>query len=225
MLKENKRKDLIKLLKNIPSYMENRLNSLKEEGNKLKLREDLLWYLLLRSMSTMGNSIGFEGLINNINNFQQVSFESLLVLNNSQRLDRIKKVLKIANVYDFDKKSIWLNKNFQLIKDLGGLKESNSKALSLNSRESKINFMLQFSGIGDKYARNIWMDLYDKDFYDSIAVDYRIKKITDILGYSFDNYQSHEKFYLEIAKESGLTGWDLDRLLYNYNFYFLTNLS
>ena len=43
-------------------------------------------------------------------------------------------------------------------------------------------------GIGDKYARNIMMDVYHEDFRDSIAVDARIKAVSERLGLSFASY-------------------------------------
>jgi hypothetical protein len=76
--------------------------------------------------------------------------------------------------------------------------------------------MRQFAGIGDKYARNIWMDVYDPDFRTTIAIDERIKRISAALGVTFRTYADHERFYQDIAHEAGLDGWDLDRLLYNF---------
>jgi hypothetical protein len=74
----------------------------------------------------------------------------------------------------------------------------------------------KFPGIGDKYARNIMMDVYHPDFRDSIAVDARINAISNALGLSFASYRDHEAFYLDVAKEAGLNGWELDRLLFNF---------
>ncbi len=78
-----------------------------------------------------------------------------------------------------------------------------------------------FYGVGDKYARNIWMDSYHPDFRHAIAVDERIKKVTEALGYSFKTYAEHERFYQEVAEEAGLQGWEVDRLLYNHQGEFL----
>jgi hypothetical protein len=91
--------------------------------------------------------------------------------------------------------------------------------------KAKIAFMKCFSGIGDKYARNVWMDIYHPDFYDNIAIDDRIKQITVAMGYRFATYLEHEQFFLGIAKESNLQGWELDRLLYNFKEDVLKALS
>lgn len=58
------------------------------------------------------------------------------------------------------------------------------------------------------------MDVYHEDFRGSIAIDVRIKAISTALGVSFNTYEEHEQFYLDVAAEAGLNGWELDRLLF-----------
>jgi hypothetical protein len=96
--------------------------------------------------------------------------------------------------------------------------------LAQNGREGKVAFMQRFHGIGHKYARNIWMDVYHPDFRNAIAVDERIQRISESLGYLFKNNAEHERFYQEIAKEVGLEGWEGDRLLYNHRDEFLARV-
>ena len=81
--------------------------------------------------------------------------------------------------------------------------------------------MKQFHGIGDKYARDIWMNVYDPDFRECMALDSRAQSITGALGYSFKRYEEHEQFYLEIAHAAHINGWELDRLLYNFRDHYL----
>lgn len=100
---------------------------------------------------------------------------------------------------------------------MGGPERVKEKLLSLPGREKKISFLMMFPGIGEKYARNIMMDVYHEDFRDSIAIDERIKKVSKALGVQFDSYDEHEEFYLQVAKEAGINGWELDRLLFNFN--------
>jgi len=69
------------------------------------------------------------------------------------------------------------------------------------------------------------MDVFHKDFRDSMAIDLRIIQITAALGYEFKSYEEHEKFYQMIARECGLLTWEVDRLLYNYKDYFLRHLA
>ena len=65
------------------------------------------------------------------------------------------------------------------------------------------------------------MDVYHPEFRESIAVDDRIQKLSYAMGCEFASYEDHERFYLDVAHEAGLEGWELDRLIYNYRDYFL----
>ena len=88
-----------------------------------------------------------------------------------------------------------------------------------------MSFFMQFKGIGQKYGRNIWMDLCDIDFRDSIAIDSRITKICDLLGISTGIYSQAESELLAIARTAGLDGWSFDRLLFHFNDFFLSRLG
>ena len=99
---------------------------------------------------------------------------------------------------------------------MGGPQEAKARLLAQPGREGKIRVLKALPGIGDKYARNIMMDVYHEDFRDSIAVDARIKAVSESLGVSFGSYAAHEAFYLGVARLSGVNGWELDRLLYNF---------
>lgn len=223
MDKEIKRTKLIESLSNLPSYMVERLNTLKKSKEMLE-RKDFIWHFLLQSFATMGNSRGHEGLILNKANYNQVTFDAVSDLSDTQRLDRFKDVLYRAKVRMPLQKAVWLNSNYNKIIFMGGLNAVKEKALEQRGTKFKIEFMKQFDGIGEKYARNIWMDVYHPDFHNNIAVDIRIKSITKALGYEFFNYTDEENFYISIAKEANLNGWELDRLLYTYKDYFLSKI-
>lgn len=215
---------LISLLRDLSPDKRKKLEELKDTSEELN-RSDIIWHLLLCSMATMGNSRGYDGLIENQNNYDRVAYESLSKYPSEERYKILQDTLKIAKVRMPLQKAKWLNENFEIIKNMGGAEKARELAFSKNGVEAKINFMEQFHGIGPKYARNVWMDIYHPDFYNNIAIDERIKKITEILGYSFDNYADHENFYLDIAKEANLQGWELDRLLYQYNDEFIEKLT
>jgi len=217
------RKKLVTMLSNLSANKLKRLNELKDTSKELG-RDDIIWHLLLCSMSTMGNSRGYEGLIENQDNYNQVSYESLFKHSSEQRHKILQGTLKAAKVRMPLQKALWLKENFEIIEKMGGIKKTRELAFAQKGMEAKIEFMKQFHGIGPKYARNIWMDIYHPDFYNNIAIDERIKKITGALDYHFDNYSDHEKFYLDIAKEANLQGWELDRLLYQFNDEFIKKL-
>jgi thermostable 8-oxoguanine DNA glycosylase len=214
----------LEILKNIPSYMRERLEELKVEQRNLN-RPDFIWHYLLVSFSTMGNSRGYYGLIANQANYQEITYGVIKKLNPEDRLGHIQRVLLKAKVRMPDQKAKWLVENFNMIEKMGGLKKVKQAAFSSTGSRGKNHFLMQFAGIGDKYGRNIWMDVYHPDFRDHIAIDSRIKNITEKMGYYFRTYEQHEKFYLELALEANLEGWELDRLLYNYTEYFLEGLE
>jgi hypothetical protein len=209
---------LVKFLKNIPKKMKNKLDELKKAGYKQSQRDDFLWFSLLQSFATMGNSHGWTGLFETSQNYNRITNSFIKEnLKDEQLIKHFAQVLWDAKVRMPNKKATWLAKNYSIIEDLGGIESANKQAFALQSRAAKIEFMKQFDGIGDKYARNIWMDIYDPHFHNSIALDERIKKVSNLLEISFINYSDHEQFYLDIAKKTNLQGWELDRLLYNYN--------
>jgi hypothetical protein len=92
-------------------------------------------------------------------------------------------------------------------------------------RESKLQSLKTFSGVGDKNAWNIMMTVYHEEFRDSIAIDARIKTLSLAWGFSFRSYTAHEAFYLSIAAYAGLNGWELDRLMFNFKKDFLARVS
>lgn len=225
--REPKRERLVKFLKEPPPEMLETLKNMKAGGHKLKKRPDMIWYLLLQSFATWGNSRGWDGLIGNQDNYRKVSFENLDEFSSSVRLRIIEETLLDAKVYRAEAKSPLLDKNYVRVSDMGGLHSVKRQALACKGTEAKIAFMKQFDGIGDKYGRNVWMDIYDKDFRQSIAIDERIKKIASALGQSFKSseYRTLECYFLDIAEEAGLDGWDLDRLFYHHEKAFLDLLK
>ena len=141
------------------------------------------------------------------------------------RLKHIENICRLGKIRMPAKKAQFILGCHNLITEYGGLKKAKNKLFKEEGREAKINFLKRFTGIGDKYARNIMMDAYHDDFRYSIAVDLRIKEISKSWGLSFANYIDHEDFYLELAKKTKINGWELDRLMYNFKKEFLHLLS
>ena len=172
----------------------------------------------------MGSSRGYEGLILDPVNYSKVTFESLSLSSPADRLRILKETLHAAKVRMPDKKAEWLAENFDRIVAMAGPAAAKAGLLRNSTRESKIEFLEQFKGIGPKYARNILMIVYHPDFRQSIAVDERIKSVSRELGLSFGSYDEEEQFYVNVAARAGLNGWELDRLVYNFRNEVLTGL-
>ena len=215
-MKESKREQLIRFLKKVPPEMRARLDKLKADGRRDRNRKDFLWHFLLQSFSTMGNARGWAGLIGNQENYRHVTFEALAKLSRRERMKVVQQTLLSAKVRMPAKKAQWLVDDFEIIDSLGGPGRARDLAFGQHGTAAKIAFLKQFHGIGKKYGRNIWMDVYDPDFRCTIAVDQRIKRISEVLGVTFANYEQHEQFYQEIAREAGLEPWEVDRLIYQF---------
>jgi hypothetical protein len=173
--------------------------------------------MLLQSFATMGRSSGQEGLIRTPENYDRLRYDRLAALDPAARLAEIAEVCRRAKIRMPDKKAAWMAAGFARMEALGGPAAADAARRALADREEKEAFLRQFPGIGPKYARNIHMDIYDEHFVDSIAVDVRIQGISSAAGVSFARpYPEHEQFYQNVAKAAGLTGWELDRLLYHH---------
>lgn len=216
-----RREKLVTALRSITPDMRRRLEDLKAEGLELRKRKDLIWRLLLQSFATMGNSRGWRGLSGNPELLASAAFETVASLPPRARKKHLERVLRVAKIRMPQKKAAWLAANFEVILAKGGPQVVRREALSLRSREAKFRFMKSFDGVGEKYARNVWMDLYDPAFREAIAIDERIKRITEVLGYSFSSYAEHETFYCAVASDAGLEPWEVDRLLYQFRDHFI----
>jgi hypothetical protein len=225
MDKEARRRALVDALRSPTPEMRATLRVLKEKGSRELERPDFVWHLLLQSFSTWGSSRGWEGLIGNEENYQRVTYETLSRLGPQARLRELGEVFRRARIRFAPTKARLMARNFDLIAEMGGPEEARRLALALEGREAKMIFMRRFWGVGDKYARDIWMSAHDPDFRDAIAVDDRIKKVTRTLGYSFNSYEEHERFYQGVAAVAGLQPWEADRLLYEYQKVFLAAIQ
>lgn len=212
---DNARKQLIAIVCGLAEKKRDVLENLKKESSGLE-RDDFIWHYLLQSFSTMGRASGWHGLIGNVKNYQRVTYSALSALSLQDRINQVRLVCNESGIRMPTKKAEYIIGCFNHVNSLGGLEAAKSKLLAKPGREGKIRFLQTFPGIGPKYARNIMMDVYHKDFRDSIAIDSRIKAISEMLGISFSSYSEHEAFYLGVAKDAGINGWELDRLLFNF---------
>jgi hypothetical protein len=201
-----------------------KLEELKQVHDDL-VRPDFLWHYLLQSFSTMGRSAGWHGLIGNKENYNRVTYEAIEAVAMEGRGAHVEEVCRAAQIRMPGRKAEFIVKCFDQVRALGGLEAAKATLLQLQGREDKIAFLMQFHGIGKKYARNMMMDVYHEDFRDSIAIDVRIQAISKVLNLEFDSYEDEEDFYLGAGRIAGLNGWEVDRLLYNFRSDFESELK
>jgi hypothetical protein len=160
---------------------------------------DFIWEALLASAATMGNPLGYE-LIRNSSLHDPIRYAALRALStDDERQTVLADCLGKAQVRFSATKTQRLIANLRRIESEGG-PEAIKKELNLRvGSAAKIEFLRTFEGIGPKYARNMMMDVYHEDFRDSEK-----------------DYAGAESFFLNVAHEAGLSGWELDRLLFWY---------
>ncbi len=177
---------------------------------------DLVWRQLIISLASQGRSAAANRLKAEPSLMEKLDFDALHGLPATERQSVIESVFRQAGVRMAAKKAGWLADNHARIESMGGPEAANDTFRRLSSSDDVIAFLRSFEGIGAKYARNIPMNMAHPAFRDSIAVDSRLKSIAETLGVRFSNYRDGEAFFLSAARSAGLTGWELDRLLYNF---------
>ncbi len=190
---------------------------MRAHAESLRQRPDVVWRLLLQSAATMGNSRGWNGLFGGAMLPTLIGFDAVGAIRPDLRGSYMAPILQTASVRMPRQKAEALALNHAIITALGGETAARSAAFAQPTRDAKIAFMKGFHGIGDKYARNVWMDLYDSHFHDAIAYDERLKKVAAAMGAQFQNYMAAEQYFTELARESGREPWEVDRLLYHFN--------
>lgn len=211
--------EFLKIVNRIANREQQKLKTLKSNYSDFE-REDFIWHYLLESFSTMGRSRGREGLIVNKENYNQLKFEFLELLKDSEILGHIKSICWKAKIRMPDKKAEFILGCFKQYKQLGGHQKAKAMLVAKSGGEEKIKFLKSFTGIGEKYARNIMMDVYHPEFRNFIAIDIRINNILKSWNYDNPSYQEKEEFLLGIAKQANINGWELDRLMYNFEAEF-----
>ena len=200
------------------------LQSQKEHYEHLQ-RPDFLWHYLLQSFATMGGASGRDGLIGNKDNYRQVTYAAISDMPAAARLEHVSAACAKAKIRYAQRKAKYIIGCHKKIQALGGPEAAKGQLLQQPGRDAKITFLKSFPGIGEKYARNIMMDVYHDDFRDSIAIDSRIQAISARWELQFTSYLDHEEFYLSVARQAGLNGWELDRLMFAFQTVFYPPIS
>ena len=110
-----------------------------------------------------------------------------------------------------------LLETFARIRDAGGPRAIATHYESLDSAKARMEFVGSFPQIGEKYRRNIPMDVYDEIVLDQAALDKRLHKLIDLIDGAPPRspYSAREEYLRAIQRDAGIpTLWRLDRLLY-----------
>lgn len=85
-----------------------------------------------------------------------------------------------------------------------------------DEERSLLRWLRTFPMIGEKYSRNMCMDVAHPLVLDHIALDHRINALCNrVIGApSSGSYDMRERWLYEVAVDLGINGWYLDRLLF-----------
>ncbi len=201
------------------------LEALKEDGKRLIQRPDFLWHRLVKAYAIWGGVGGWDRLTADPDNLARLAYEALSQLPAAERNGEIREAFKHAGIRWPDRKADLFAGCYDHIEAMGGLEEARRLLLAQKATEGKLRFLKSLPGIGDKNARNMMMGAYHEDFRETIAVDARIQSISDYLELEFGDYNEAERFYQGVARDAGISGWELDRLMFNYTDEFLKALE
>jgi thermostable 8-oxoguanine DNA glycosylase len=204
---------LVSVIRKLHHKYVGKLDEEKRRGALLWKKPDFIWESLLVSMATMGNSRG-EALVKRKDLHRRVAFAALSALSSAGRIRVLEETMRKAGVRWHRKKARWLGDNFSRLVADGGPETAKQKLESCQGREGAIRFLQSFRGIGEKYARDLMMNVYDPRFRESVAFDVRLNKVLEALSVKFSSYRKAEEFFLEVAHRAGLEGWEFDRLVY-----------
>ncbi|MBK7055468.1 MAG: hypothetical protein IPH52_10505 [Leptospiraceae bacterium] len=169
---------LLEMKKNI--IVKNELDKKKKESLDNFKRKDWLWHELIVSISTWGNAKRAKKILENEELYNNIKYDNIKKLPINEVRKIINKTIRNAKIgtgrVSPERKADFLFRNFVLLQNMGGCEKVSSFLLNIKGKESKIIFLSLFNGISQKYARNIFMDIYHEEFRYSIAVDERIKK-------------------------------------------------
>jgi endonuclease III len=199
-----------------PGYLDN----LKTGVSKLN-NDDFLWYLLLQIFLNHEVSDDDKAPNRYRDNYNQVTFDALEKLSSVERALIVKEFCQTTQVSMQEMKANFILGCFNVINEMGGLKQVTKNLLSAEGRRGKIRFLLQFPGIGHKYSKLIVMAMQNQDYSDRISIENRKKAIANAIGLSNEQIKESQYFFLDVATAAGLNGWELDHLIDNFTNDFI----
>lgn len=185
-------------------------------------RPDMLWRRLCSVVSTSGSSVNSEAFMERYET--ELRFD-VLPKTHAARTKAIRSVLVDAKVpRRQEQKAEDLSRNYKIVSDLGGPIDATKAMLSQVGKADKQAWVRKFNGVGKKYSNDIWMCICDPDFENAIALDTRVKNFAKSIGFDIKS-SNLERELLDFARDCGLSGWELDRLIYNFGSLILRTLK
>ena len=206
------RDEFIETLSKLWEEHQGELSTALAETRLKKSQPHWLWDVYLMSICTNGGSNNYArkkeqyGIALEWKHLAKISKQNRADLFHNLPNPRRRKLLSPA-----------LEDSFNSILEAGGPESVALHYDGLATVAERMKFWKSFRGIGEKYARNIPMDIGDPLFTQHIALDSRINQLIDkvVDAPAKSNYEARETFVLALGQDAGITNaWYLDRLLY-----------
>lgn len=198
------------------------LQELRRKSIACRRKPDLIWRRLCGVVATSGSSINADAFMDRYES--DLRFD-LLPKTSTARTEAIRRVLEDTKVPRMrERKAQDLSDNYSIVKSFGGPEQATNIMLSLKGKKEKQAWIRQFKGVGEKYSNDVWMGIADPDFQNSVALDSRVKSFAKSLGFNVKSSKLESEL-LEFAASCNLSGWELDRLIYNFGSLILKTIK
>jgi hypothetical protein len=202
--------------------LRDQLHELRRRSIASRRRPDLIWRSLCSVVATSGSSLNADAFMSRYES--DLRFD-LLPKTSAARTAVIRRVLEATKVPRMrERKAQDLSDNYSMVKSLGGPEQATKVMLSLKGKMEKQAWIRQFKGVGEKYSNDVWMNIADPDFQNSVARDARVKSFAKSLGFNVKSSKLESEL-LEFAESCNLSGWELDRLIYNFGSLILRTVK
>ena len=209
----------IEILRDILNGDRDRLTAQFEAGARLRARDGWAWDVFVQSYATNGGVRTWEAFLKE-GGAELVRWDALLGEDEADVEAAAARLEALSHRFLTPR---WaartrpaLLSTFRRFHAVGGPDRMARNWNGHNQPDSLLRWLKTFPMIGDKYARNMCMDVSHPLILDHIALDHRIHTICDVVEGAPPRipYGRGEGGRRGVANQLGINGWYLDRLLF-----------
>lgn len=196
-----------------------RLMARFEAGTRLREQDGWAWYVFVQSYATNGGVRTWEAFLAD-GGAEQIRWDALFgdrpddIDAASARLEALSHRFLTPRWAARTRPALLTT--FRRFRAVGGPDRMARNWNGHNQRDSLLDWLKTFQMIGDKYARNMCIDVSHPLILNHIALDHRIHALCDLVEGAPPRipYRRREGWLRGVAGALGINGWYLDRLLF-----------
>jgi hypothetical protein len=209
----------VEILRGFLEGYRERLDGLFEEGEQLRRRDGWAWYVFVQSFATNGGVKRWSAFID-AGNAHLISWDALFegdpdnVEAAAARLEELShRFLAPPRAGRTRPALLTALRRFH---EAGGPDAMAETWEGHDRTGDLLNWLRTFPMIGQKYSRNMCMDVSHPLILDHIALDHRIHTLCDLVEGAPPRtpYRLREEWLRGVAAELGINCWRLDRLMF-----------